>query len=124
MRTATLGKAANACARILCVALALFALLLARAHGETDGMLRVRLARLGSPAALTMRADCDYTLAGESGVRIPSGTSMTLSASGGSLTLTVGDRTVALGPSATLRRNGSGHSGIAFASPAPAASKR
>ena len=118
MRTATLGKAANACARILCVALALFALVIARALSETDGMLRVRLARLGSPAALTMRADCDYTLAGESGVRIPSGTSMTLSASGGSLTLTVGDRTVALGPSATLQRDGSGHAGITFASPA------
>ena len=118
MGTATQWKAANACARILCVTLALFVLLFVTARGETDGMLRVRLARLGSPAALTLRADCDYILTGEAGMRIPSGTSMTLSASDGSLTLTVGDRTVALGASATLRRDGSGHAGITFAAPA------
>ena len=90
MRTAIHRKAVNACARILCVALALFALLLAVARGESSGMLRVRLARLGSLSSLTMRANCDYTLVGDPEVRIPSGSELTLSAQAGNLTLTVG----------------------------------
>lgn len=118
MRTATQRKTVNACARALCAALALFALLFAAARAETSGMLRVRLARLGSPSALTMRADCDYTLDADPAVRIPAGTEMTLSAKGGKLTLTVAGRSVGLGKSVRLRRGGSGAAGMAFISPA------
>ena len=55
MRKATQRKAAHACARALCAALALFALLLLRidARAEADGVLRVRLARLGAPLRLS-----------------------------------------------------------------------
>lgn len=118
MRAATQRRIVDACARVLCVALALFALPLAAARGETSGMLRVRLARLGSPASVTMQADCDYTLAGDPAVRIPSGSEMTLSAKGDNLTLTVGGRSVGLGASARLRRGGTGASGMVFLSPA------
>jgi len=118
MRKATQRKAAHACARALCAALALFALLFATARAEYDGMLRVKLARLGSPGALTMRANCDYTLAADPALRIPSGTQVTLTARGGSLTLAAGDKRMNLGPSATLRRDGSGSDGIAFTAPA------
>ena len=117
MRTANLRKALNACARLMCATLALFALLLNCAHGESSGMLRVRLARLGSPASLTMRADCDYTLAADPAVRIPAGTDVTLSARGGNLTLTLGGRSVGLGATARLKRGGTGTTGMVFTSP-------
>ena len=118
MRTVIQRKAVHACVRAFCAALALFALLMACARAETDGMLRVKLARLGAPAALTMRANCDYTLASDATVRIPSGTELTVSATGDSLTLTAGKRSLNLGPSACLKREGSGSQGLSFASPA------
>ena len=118
MQAATQRRIVNVCARMLCVALALFALSLAAARGESSGMLRVRLARLGSPASVTMKANCDYTLAADPAVRIPSGSEMTLTAKGGSLTLTMGGRSVGLGASARLRRGGTGTAGMVFLSPA------
>ena len=118
MREAIQQKAVNACARILCIALALFALLFAAARAEYDGMLRVKLARLGSPGTLTMRANCDYALATDTPVRIPSGTKVTLSARAGSLTLAIGDKHISLGPSATLRRGETGSAGMTFITPA------
>lgn len=118
MRAATQRRIFNACARILCVALALFVLPLAAAHGGSSGMLRIKLARLGSPASVTMQANCDYTLAADPAVRIPSGSEMTFSANGGNLTLTVGGRSVGLGASARLRRVGAGTTGVTFLSPA------
>ena len=122
MRTAIHRKAGFACARALRFALALFAFLFAAhftfALGEYDGMLRVKLARVGAPSTLTMRANCDYTLAADPAPRIPAGADMTVSAKGGSLTLTVGNRSVKLGASACLRREGSGDAGVAFVSPA------
>jgi len=118
MRAATQRRIVNACARVLCVALALFVLLLAVARGESSGMLRVKLARLGSPASVTMKADCDYTLAADPAVRIPSGSEMTFSARGDNLTLTVGGRSVGLGTSVRLRRGGTDASGLTFISPA------
>lgn len=118
MRASTQRRIFNACVRLLCVALALFALPLATARGESSGMLRIKLARLGSPASVTMQANCDYTLAADPAVRIPSGSEMTLAARGGNLTLTVGGRSVGLGASARLRRGGSGNAGMVFLSPA------
>ncbi len=118
MRAVTQRRIVNACARVLCAALALFALPIAVARGESSGMLRVRLARLGSPASVTMRASCDYTLAGDPAVRIPSGSEMTFSARGGNLTLTMGGRSVGLGASARLRRGDDGAAGMVFLSPA------
>ncbi|MBR1822280.1 MAG: SpoIID/LytB domain-containing protein, partial [Clostridia bacterium] len=111
----------NACARILIAALALFACLWALmlpARAEADGMLRVKLARLGSPSAIEMRADCDYYLAADPTVRVLAGTEMTIAASDGALTLTAGDGAVDLGPSAQLMRSVPGNAGVQFLSPA------
>ena len=118
MRSGIQRKAGYACARAFCAALALFALLILGANAESDGMLRVKLARLGSPAKLTMRADCDYVLEGDDGLRIPAGTDVTVSADDGVLTLSAGSHSVSLGESARLMREGSGHRGLAFTSPA------
>ena len=122
MRAEDQRKAGYACARALRFALALFVFLFAvaftQAHGEYDGMLRIKLARLGSPSTLTMRANCDYTLAADTATRIPAGTDMTVTARDGSLTFTVGNRHAKLGASAWLKRGGSGDAGVAFVSPA------
>ena len=44
------------------------------ARAEIDGMVRVRLTRLGSPSAIEMKADCDYRLSTDESARIPAGT--------------------------------------------------
>ena len=111
MREAIQQKAVNACARILCIALALFALLFATARAEYDGMLRVKLARLGSPSVIEMTADCDYTLTGDRALRIPAGTKLTVAAQNGGLTLSANGTTVDAGASAILTRAASGSVG-------------
>ena len=106
-------------AKALWAALALLAcLLLASARAETDGMVRVKLTRLGSPSALELRADCDYRLASDPSVRVPAGTDMTVTASGGALTLSWGGLFADLGPSAQLLRCESGAHGVSFSAPA------
>ena len=111
--------AMTACVRALLVALTLLAFLCAAsARAESDGMLRVKLARLGSPSAIQMKADCDYYLAADPSVRIPADTEMTVSASGGNLALTASGQTVLLGPSARLMRSAPGTCGLRFLSPA------
>ena len=120
MRKLWLERTDHVCARLMAIALALFLSLCAApaARGETDGTIRVKLSRLGAPAAITMQADCDYTLASNPSARIPAGTAMTLSASGGKLALRAGDKTVALGASAALLRERSGSCGMRFTAPA------
>lgn len=109
----------NACARMGIAALALLACLWLRgARAESDGMLRVKLARLGSPSEITMRADCDYTLAADPAVTIPAGTDMTLDAEDGGLTLAVGGKSVALGESVLMTRASPGSVGMQFIAPA------
>lgn len=109
----------NACARALIAALALLSCLgIAAAHAESDGMLRVKLARLGSPSVIELTADCDYVLASDTAVRIPAGEKLTVSVHSGSLTLSTPSATLDAGPSAQLVREGSGSVGAQFLSPA------
>ena len=120
MRTTKLRCMANACARILIAALALlscFGSFATSARAESDGMVRVKLARLGSPQTIEMVADCDYYLAADPSVRIPAGTTAILDAHDGSLTLTAGNRTESLGASAQLMRSEPGNR--ASSSPPP-----
>ncbi len=119
MRTMDYRRAANACVRAMIAALALFALLsvLFSARAQADGLLRVKLSRLGAPSEIALRADCDYALSGES-LRIPAGSDVVVAASGGSLVLRAGNERLALGEQALLMREGSGDSGISFLSPA------
>ena len=122
MRTRGFEGMFHACARVgiatLALLLCLMGLLAPRARAETDGTLRVKLARLGSPSVIQFRADCDYTLRASPEARLPAGTEITLSAEGDSLTLSAGDLSADLGAAARLTREGSGHSGAQFLSPA------
>ena len=119
MRTMDYRRAANACARAMIAALALFALLSARfaARAETDGTLRVKLTRLGAPSEITLRASCDYALSGGA-LRIPAGKDAVIAASGGGLVLRTGREETPLGEQALLTREGSGTDGLSFLSPA------
>ena len=118
MRSLTYRRAWHACVRAICAALALFAFLFtASARAEIDGMLRVKLARLGSPSEITMKADCDYYVVGDPSVRLPSGTELTVSAEGGRLTLTAGENSLSLGGSVQLTRDATGSRGMTFLSP-------
>lgn len=109
----------NACARMIVVALALLLYLGAvHARAEADGMLRVKLARLGSPSVIEMTADCDYTLTGDRALRIPAGTKLTVAAQNGGLTLSANGTTVDAGASAILTRAASGSVGAQFLTPA------
>ncbi len=121
MRTTKFRCMANACARILIAALALlscFGCFTTAARAESDGMVRVKLARLGSPQTIEMVADCDYYLAADPSVRIPAGAVAILDARDGSLTLTAGSRVATLGASARLMRSRPGSVGVQFTSPA------
>ena len=62
---------------------ALFLLLFSVASAEEDGRIRVKLTRLGTPARIEFVANCDYTTS--EGVRIPSGTTVTVLRSGSCL---------------------------------------
>ena len=77
--------------RALCALLALVLLLswaeLAPVRAESGGLVRVKLTRLGTPSELILTADCDYLCAGEFSLNIPAGSSVTMRADGGALTL-------------------------------------
>ena len=87
------------------------------ALAETDGMLRVKLTRLGAPGELSVQLDCDYYLASDPSVRLSSGDTVTISADSGGMTLADGERRVALGQTARLMRTQSGNRGLCFLQP-------
>ena len=87
------------------------------AKAESDGMIRVRLTRLGAPAAITLAVDCEYYLAADPTVRIESGETVTVTAGSNGLALAYGDQKVALGDTARLMRSQSGNRGIRFIQP-------
>ena len=120
MRTLKRLGPAYVCARLLAAALALVLLFpfAAPALAETDGMIRVKLSRLGAPSDISMRTDCDYCLDANASARIPAGTVITVSASGGKLVLSAGEKTAALGSSFTLTRCQTGTRGMQFIDPA------
>ena len=119
MRMTIQRSLSNACARALAVTLALLSCLgFIGARAESDGMLRVKLARLGSPSTIELTADCEYHLASDPELRIPAGSRLTISAHGGSLTLKTSQATLEAGPTAQLMRDGSGSVGAQFLTPA------
>ena len=119
MRRLNHWKAAGMRLRALMLALALLVCLpCAAARAESDGMLRVKLTRLGSPSEILLSADCDYYLADDPSLRLPAGTEISIAAADGALTLTVQGRAVGLGGSAQLMRSESGNRGVSFTSPA------
>ena len=101
---------------IVC-ALLTFALPAPAATAQTDGTVRVKLARLGSPSSLSLRVGCPYVLSCDVKMNIPTGSTLMVSASGGSLRASVDGVTVQCGSSLMLLRCGSGSDGIRFVSP-------
>ena len=111
----------NVLSRALAWGLALFLLIggfAAPAVAEADGMIRVKLTRLGAPSTLVMQADCDYYLSTDPTVRVAADTPMRVKAAEGALTLEVEDRVVQLGKSAKLLRAEAGLCGVRFSTPA------
>ena len=105
---------------------ALFAVLILLTLGQSardaraeslDGMLRVKLTRLGSPSTVTLSADCDL-VTDTTGSVLPAGNALTASASNGQLTVQAGGQTIATGKSVLLTRKESRGRGIVFAAPA------
>ena len=105
---------------------ALFAVLILLTLGQSardaraeslDGMLRVKLTRLGSPSTVTLSADCDL-VTDTAGSVLPAGNALTASASNGQLTVQAGGQTIATGKSVLLTRKESRGRGIVFAAPA------
>ncbi len=104
----------------ICVALALVfvcAEAFFPAMAESDGMIRVRLTRLGAPTEITLAVDCDYYLAADPTVRVGSGDTVTFTAGANGLAMVVGSKKVALGDTAKLMRAQSGNRGIRFMQP-------
>ena len=101
---------------IVC-ALLTFALPAPAATAQTDGTVRVKLARLGSPSSLSLRVGCPYVLSCDVKMNIPTGSTLMVSASDGSLRASVDGVTVQCGSSLMLLRCGSGSDGIRFVSP-------
>ena len=97
---------------------ALFLLLFSAASAEEDGQIRVKLTRLGTPARIEFVANCDY--ATSEGVRIPSGSTVTVLRSGNGLTAVCGSARGEMGASFSLKRLGGADTGARFALPAMA----
>ena len=99
------------------LALAVFCLGGGRAGAESaDGMLRVKLTRLGAPSTVTLSANCDL-IADTTGAVLPAGNALTASASDGKLLVQAGGETIAEGKSVLLTRAESNGRGIVFAAP-------
>lgn len=105
------------CALILALAFVFACAGALGAHAETDGMIRVKLTRLGAPKTLRLTANCDYYLASDPDVRIHSGDTVTVSALEGKLSLSGDGKTVTLGETARFMRAEPGNRGIKFIQP-------
>ena len=109
------------CARALRLAPALFCLfffmLLPASLAESDGMVRVRLTRLGAPDSVTLVADCDYCLSTDPTVHIGAGEKLTVAAAGEGLTLNWNGKKLSSEGAVRLMRTASGNRGAQFLRP-------
>ena len=80
------------------------------AGATQNGMVRVRLSSLGSPAALNLTVYGSYTVNGQTDKTLSSGSSVTVryNAASGSLSLTAGGVTASMGSAFKLRRHQTG----------------
>jgi len=88
------------------------------AMAESDGMVRVKLTRLGAPSTLGFTAGCDYYVNGDTNARIPSGSKVKLNVSGSSIILSCNGYTLDMGDDFTVKRKSTGAAGVKFTSPA------
>ncbi len=87
------------------------------ALAEADGMVRVKLTRLGSPTSVTFTTSTAYYINNDSSRKIGSGSVVTVTLSGGKLTLKGGSETISAS-SITINRSKAGTGGVRFTSPA------
>ena len=87
-----------------------------KAQAESDGMIRVKLTKLGSGlSSITLKTSGGYACAGKT---IASGSTVTVAQSGSGLTLSVNGQTVTSGSQIALNRLSGGlSSGVKFTSP-------
>ena len=84
-------------------------------YAASDGMIRVRLTRVGTPSSVSFRTTGSFNVAGQT---VASGTTVTVALSAGKLTMTAGTKTLASGSSITFNRNSTGSGcGVRFTSP-------
>ena len=88
------------------------------ALAESDGMVRVKLTRLGSPTSITFTTGCDYYIDADATTKIPGGSKVTVSLSGTNLIVQCGAYSLNMGSDFTLNRKNAGTSGVKFTSPA------
>ncbi len=109
--------------RTLALALALILVLIVLpplsevALAEADGMVRVKLTRLGSPTSITFTTSTAYYINNDSSLKIASGSVVTVTLSGGKLTLKGGSQSVS-GSAIVINRAKVGTGGVKFTSPA------
>ena len=87
------------------------------AFAASDGMIRVKITRLGSPESITFTTSCDYYVDGDKAARIPSGSKVTVKVSGTNLLLTSGSYSLNMGSDFTIKKQNAGTSGVRFTSP-------
>lgn len=87
------------------------------AGAASDGMVRVKLTRLGSNRSVTIAPSCDYYVQGNPSLRIAAGSAATISADGSQITVESGGGSAAVGSSLKLMRSRSGKAGVRFTSP-------
>lgn len=87
------------------------------AQAASNGTVRVKLTRLGSTSTIRLQVNCDYVLEGNEKMNVPVGSTLVLSASGGSLCADLDGVRLYCGASAKLLRCSGGNAGISFRSP-------
>ena len=106
----------RACAAMLAaLLLAGSGLLAPSARADTDGVLRVKLTRLGAPASVTLTAECALIPSLEGAEEIPADAAVTVTAAGGQLTAEWNGRSAPAGSALRLTRAADG--GLRFQSP-------
>jgi hypothetical protein len=118
-RLQSLGALKKLLAALIALALilALVPALEPGARAASDGMIRVKLSRLGARTSITFKTTTAYYINGNTNQRIASGQTATVSISGEALLLTVGGVSTNLGTSFVLARGQSGLAGVTFSSP-------
>ena len=96
---------------------AISALPMGGALAESDGMIRVKLTRLGAPSSITFETTCDYYVYGHPEMRVSAGQKVTVSAVNGAAVVKVGSASASFDGSVALMRSRSGNCGAKFTSP-------
>ena len=87
------------------------------AQAESDGMIRVKLTRLGNVSSVSFELGCAYAVNGKSDCVLPGNSNITVTAENGALILSCGGKSQNMGTSFALARGKSGNVGVQFTVP-------